>query len=309
MSINITDPVFHDEKRAREFLEAQRWPEGPVCPDCDETKNVARLAGKAGDKGQVLCRPCRKKFTVTSGTVMHRSKVPLTKWLMTFRLMAASKKGISAKQIERMLGVTYKTAWFLCHRVREAMGMPKESGPIGGKGKVVESDETFVGGKKKNAKNGKPTPKKYAVVALIERGGELRAKHVPNVTANTIRGVMAENVSNDSDLSTDESLVYEHVGKQFAQHHTVNHSQSEYVKGQGSTNTAEAFFSLLKRRVYGTHHAISEAHLDRYVTEAAFVWNYRIANGFDDEARANAIIKATGGKRLTYRRISSAANA
>lgn len=144
MSINITDPVFHDEAKAREFLEAQRWPDGPVCPFCEEKEDVQRLGGKAGEKGQVLCKSCRKKFTVTVDTVMERSKIPLTKWLITFRLMAASKKGISAMQIHRMLGVTYKTAWFLCHRVREAMGMPKEVESIGGKGKVVESDETFV---------------------------------------------------------------------------------------------------------------------------------------------------------------------
>ena len=302
MSINITDPLFHDETKAREFLEAQRWPHGPECPYCGERKNVQRLGGKAGEKGQVLCRPCRKKFTVTVGTVMERSKIPLAKWLMTFRLMAASKKGISAHQIHRMLGVTYKTAWFLCHRVREAMGLPADASPIGGEGKVVESDETFVGGKKRNVQKGKPTPKKHAVVALVERGGELRANHVPDVTAKTIREVVVTQASRKSELSTDEALVYEHIGKEFEAHHTVNHSEKEYKKGKGSTNTSEAFFSLLKRRVYGAHHAVSEAHLHRYVAEAAFAWNHRVANGYDDLERANAAIRNAKGKRLTYRR-------
>lgn len=155
MSINVTDPLFQDEDKARAFLEAQRWPNGPVCPFCGETKNVVRLGGDAAKKGLVLCRPCRKKFSVTVGTVMERSHIPITKWLMAFRLMASSKKGISAHQMHRMMGITYKTAWFLNHRIREAMGLPKDAGPIGGEGKTVESDETFVGGKAKNVHNGK----------------------------------------------------------------------------------------------------------------------------------------------------------
>ncbi len=176
MTIDITDPVFHDEEKVRAFLEAQRWPDGPVCPCCNKRDTVVRLGGEAGKKGLALCRPCRKKFSVTVGTVMERSHIPLTKWLMTFRLMAASKKGVSALQVSRMLNVTYKTAWFLCHRVREAMGLPKDAGPIGGEGKTVESDETFVGGKAKNVHNGKPAPKKHPVVALVERDGEMRVK-------------------------------------------------------------------------------------------------------------------------------------
>lgn len=302
MCINITDPVFHDETKARQFFEAQRWPDGPYCPFCGSYDQVQRLGGVAAERGLCHCKDCRKKFSVTVGTVMERSKIPLTKWLMAFRLMASSKKGISAHQMHRMLGVTYKTAWFLCHRVREAMGLPKDAGPIGGAGKTVEADETYVGGKARNAKKGKPTPKKHAVVALVERGGKLRAKHVPDVTAKTIREVIVTQASRKSDLATDESLVYEHLGKEFNAHHTVNHSEKEYVKGKGSTNTNEAFFSLLKRRVYGTHHAISEAHLNRYVTEAAFMWNNRVANGIDDAERANAAIRGAAGKRLTYRR-------
>ena len=152
MTVDITNPIFHDEAKARAFLELQRWPNGPACPYCNETKNVARMGGDAGAKGQVLCRPCRKKFTVTVGTVMERSHIPLAKWVLAFRLMASSKKGMSAHQVHRMMGITYKTAWFLCHRVREAMRMePEAEGPLGGEGRIVESDETFVGGVNRRA--------------------------------------------------------------------------------------------------------------------------------------------------------------
>lgn len=301
---NITDPVFHDETKAREFLEAQRWPYGPICPFCKDHKHAVRLGGDAAVKGLVLCRTCRKKFTVTVGTVMERSHLPLTKWLMTFRLMASSKKGVSAHQIHRMLGITYKSAWFLCHRVREAMGLPKEAGPIGGAGKAIESDETFVGGKAKNVHKGKPIPKKHAVHALVERGGEVRASHVADVTSKTLRSKIVTQASRDSDMNTDEALAYYWLGREFAKHRTVNHGKGEYVTkdGKGHVNTAESFFAILKRQVYGTHHAISEAHLKRYVAEVAFKWNTRASLEIDDKERANIAIRNSAGKRLTYRR-------
>lgn len=306
MSINVTDPLFQDEDKARAFLEAQRWPDGPVCPFCGETKNVARLGGDAAKKGLVLCRPCRKKFSVTVGTVMERSHIPLTKWLMAFRLMASSKKGISAHQMHRMMGITYKTAWFLNHRIREAMGLPKDAGPIGGEGKTVESDETFVGGKAKNVHNGKPVPKKRPVVALVERDGEIRAKHVADVTAKSVREVLVTQVSRKSHLMTDDSLVYYWVGKEFSAHDSVNHSADEYVRGKAHVNTAESYFALLKRGITGSFHSVSEQHLQRYADEFAFRWNHREKAGFDDVARANELIKATKGKRLTYRRTDEA---
>lgn len=302
--IDLTNPIFHDDDAARAHLEEQRWPNGPVCPHCGSVEN-RKLEGKAHRKGVFQCNGCREQFSVTVGTVFERSKVPLAKWVLATHLMAASKKGVSAKQVERMLGVSYKTAWFMMHRIREAMSPgERDSGstPVGGEGKVVEADETFVGGKKKNAKKGKPEPKKHAVVALVERSGEVRARHVADVTAKTVRKVLVTQARRESELATDESLVYEHLGKEFAAHHTVNHSQKEYVRGKGSTNNAEAFFSLIKRQVYGTHHAISEQHLQRYVAEAAFRWNTRAKLGWNDADRANAIIKAASGKRLTYRR-------
>jgi transposase-like protein len=309
MSFNITDPVFHDEKLARTFFEKMRWPNGLVCPYCGEAKNVVRLGGDAEAKGQILCRPCRKKFTVSVGTVMERSHVPMTKWLMTFRIMSSSKKGVSAHQVHRMIGVTYKTAWFLCHRVRVAMNLEPETdnGPdMGGEGKIVESDETFVGGKKKNVHNGKPEPIKRPVLALVERGGKLRARHIPNVTAKSVRAVLKKHVKPETHLMTDTSLVAEHVGKGFKKHSAVNHSQDEYVRGEAYTNTAESFFAIVKRSIYGTFHAVSEQHLQRYMTEAEFKWNHRTKLGIEDAERTRAAIRGMEGKRLTYRRLGEA---
>ena len=232
--------------------------------------------------------------------------------MLAIQLMAASKKGTSAKQIERMLGVTYRTAWFMMHRIREAMNQAPatETGPLGGACKIVESDETFVGGKAKNVHRGKPEPRKEPVVALIERGGKMRAKHVANVTAKTVRDTLVTQVSRASELHTDDSLVYYWLGHEFDKRRAVNHSAKEYVSkdGEAHVNTAEAFFAILKRGLMGSFHSVSEAHLQRYVTEFEFRWNYREALNIDDEARAAAIIKATAGKRLTYRRPRQAEN-
>jgi transposase-like protein len=304
---NLTAKIYHDEDAARAHLEAQRWPDGVVCPHC-QSRDVTKLEGKAARPGVYQCKtkPCREQFTVTVGTVMERSHIPLAKWVMAIQLMASSKKGISAKQIERMLGVSYRSAWFLMHRIREAMS-PVEAGepPIGGKGKTVESDETFVGGKAQNAHANKPIPKKHAVHALVERGGKVRAKHVPNVTAKTLREAIKRNVAKGTTINTDDALAYYHMGKEFAAHGVVNHSAGEYVSKDGKThiNTAEAFFAILKRGVMGSFHSISEKHLDRYVQEFAFRWNHRQSLGVEDLERAAAIVKASEGKRLTYRRI------
>ena len=308
MSVNLTNPIFHDIHAARAHLEAQRWPNGPVCVHCGAT-NVTRLQGKSHRKGLIHCNECELPFTVTLGSVMERSKIPLTKWVLGFHLMSASKKGISSHQLHRSLGITYKSAWFLSMRIREAMGLSPEntSGPIGGEGKKVESDETFIGGKKKNVHNGEPEPKKRPVVALVERGGELRASHVPNVTAKTVREVLNKHVDLKSQLMTDDSLVYYWVGRDFVAHDAVNHSKDEYVRGDAHVNTAESFFAIVKRQMYGTHHAVSEQHLQRYINEVAFKWNNRIANGIDDTTRANNAIKGASGKRLTYRQAGSAA--
>jgi transposase-like protein len=299
---DISNPIFHDEAKAIAHLEASRWPNGPYCPYCGSF-GVHRMGGKT-QTGMFLCNDCREKFTARVGSVMERSHIPIHKWLLAMHLMAASKKAMSAKQIERMLGLSYKSAWFLCMRIREAMTEPK-AGPIGGEGKIVESDESFVGGKKKNVHKGKPTPKKHAVHALVERGGGARVTHVADVTAKTLRKNLRKLADRKSELHTDEALAYHWMGsKEFAKHRSVNHSQDEYYRYEdgAGTQSAESFFAILKRGVYGTFHSISEQHLQRYCDEFQFRWNNRASLGVEDFQRAAAILKGIEGKRLTYRR-------
>jgi len=296
---------------ARAFFEAQRWPHGVTCPFCNKRETVSPLRGESMGPGWYFCNSCnRQKFTVRTGSVMERSHIPLAKWALGFRLMAASKKGMSAKQIERMLGITYRAAWFMCHRIREAMRDDKAD-PIGGEGKIIEAHETFVGGKAKNVHKGKPIPKKAPVVALVERSGKLRARHVVDVTAKSLRKVLDTRANKKSELHTDEAAVYLWLGREFAKHRTVNHSAKEYVSkdGQVYVNTAESFFAIFKRGIYGTFHALSEKHLHRYTTEFEFRWNHRAALEIDDEARTSAAIKGAAGKRLTYRPSDSAQDA
>ncbi len=304
MSVDPRDPMFHDEEKAREYFEAQRWPNGPTCPHCG-SDHVHRLEGEKHRAGLLQCNDCLGQFSVMLGTVMESSHVPLTKWALGFHKMAASKKGISAKQMQRELALgSYRTAWFMAHRIREAMSLPKMSpGRIGGAGKVVEADETFVGGKKKNVHRGKPEPKKHAVHALVERGGQMRASHVPDVSAKTLRKAIAKNVDPKSTMNTDDALAYYHMSKEFAAHGVVNHSRDEYVSKDGKVHiqSAESFFAILKRGVTGSFHSVSEQHLQRYVDEFAFRWNARSALGIEDAERARLMVKAAVGKRLTYR--------
>jgi transposase-like protein len=308
---DLTDEIFHDEEKAREFLEAQRWPNGPICPHCGVIDQATLLKGKSTRAGLYKCRACEKPFSATVGTVFERSKIPLNKWLLATVLLTSSKKGFSSHQLHRQLGVTYKTAWFMSHRIRAGMATSGTAGPLGGEGKVLESDETFVGGKAKTAHKSKPIPKKHAVHALVERGGHVRANHIADVTAKTLRETLAKQADPKSALHTDDALSNLSVGKDFAEHRTVVHTSGQYVSKDGlaHTQTVESFFAILKRQVYGTHHAISEAHLQRYVTEAEFRWNHRVALGIDDNARAAAALKAIGGKRLMYGTPRKAANA
>ena len=256
---NITDAIFHDEVKAREFLEKQRWPHGVICPFCNSKASVSRLGGQSMGPGWFVCNACSQvKFTVRTGSVMERSHVPLAKWAMAFRLFAASKKGMSAKQLERMLGVSYRTAWFIGHRIREAMRMDVAAGPIGGSGKTVESDETFVGGKAKNAHKNKPIPKKHAVHALVERGGAVRASHVPDVTAKTLRKAIAKHVDPKSTMNTDDALAYYFMSREFAAHGTVNHSQGEYVSKDGKTHIQHGRGVL--RHIQARRHGLIPLH-------------------------------------------------
>jgi transposase-like protein len=299
MAVNLTDPVFTDESKARQHLEAVRWPDGPYCPHCGETQRVYRLNGKSHRPGLLHCNACNEAFTVTVGTVMERSHVPLNKWVLAYRLLASSKKGFSAHQLHRTLGVTYKTAWFMAHRIRESM-REISPGPLGGEGKFVEADETFTGGKAKNRAYREPPPKE-AVVALVERGGKVRSFHVPEVTATTVKPIIVDAIAKDTHFRTDESGVYWKVGEEFASHKTVVHSIGEYVRGDAHTNTIEGYFSIFKRGIYGTYHHVSQTHLKRYLCEFDFRYNERIALGVNDTERAAKAIRGAAGKRLTYR--------
>ena len=296
--MDITNPIFTDAEKARVHLEAINWPQGPFCPHCGECENVHRLQGKSTRAGLIQCNSCLKNFTVTVGTLFERSKVPLNKWMLATYLLSSSKKGMSAHQIHRMLGVTYKTAWFMSHRIREAMDQP--SGPLGGPDMVVEADETYVGGKARNRATRKPAPKK-AVVALIERDGRARSFHVANVNAKDVRALVVTNIDRASHLMTDESPIYTRMGREFNGHSTVNHSAGEYVTlgGFKHSNTAENFFSIFKRGVIGTYHHMSEAHIGRYCAEFDLRYNTRTLS---DGERAHIILKGIAGKRLTYRR-------
>lgn len=300
---NLTDPIFHNEEAAQAHIEASRWGGEPFCAHCGST-DVTRMAGKT-QAGMFQCNDCRDKFTVRTGSVMERSHVPLHKWLLATHLLASSKKGISAAQIARNIGVTYKTAWFLCHRIRAAMEGATGNDPLGGKDKVVEADETYVGGKAKNRAKRRPAPKK-AVFALVERDGHVRSFHVANVNAKDLRALIVTNVDRSSHLMTDEAHVYTRVGREFNGHSVVNHSAKQYVTTGGfkHSNTAENFFSIFKRGVIGTYHHISEAHLGRYTAEFDFRYNTR---EMTDGERAAIALKGAIGKRLTYRRTDAIA--
>ena len=300
MPSHLDNPIFHDDEAARAWFEARIWPDGPFCPHCGST-TVTRLHGKAHRHGLFQCNDCREQFTVTVNTVCERSKIPLHKWCMAIYLLNSSKKGMSALQMHRMMGGSYKTAWFMMHRIREAMREGKLPGGLGGQNKVVEADETYVGGKARNRKN--KVPAKTAVLSLVERDGKVRSFPIGNVTATTLRPIIVSHVSRASYLMTDESTVYPAIGREFAGHGTVNHSAEEYVRAHfWHTNTVEGYFSILKRGIVGVYHWVSEAHLHRYAAEFDFRYNHRVALGYTDMQRTEVAAAGIYGKRLTYRR-------
>jgi transposase-like protein len=301
--MNITDPIYSDANKAREHLEALHWPNGPVCSHCGncDAERITKLAGKSTRPGVHKCKECAKPFTVTVGTIFEDSKIPLNKWMLAFRLLSGAKKGFSAHELHRALGITYKSAWFLMHRIREAM--TDEGGPLGGPGAVVEADEAFVGGKKRNRLSGKVAAKKK-VVALIERGGRARSVHVASIHANTVRAALVTNIDRASTLMTDEALIYKAVGREFAGHGHTLHAGRSYAKGDIHSNSAENFFSILKRGVIGTYHHWSAAHMHRYLVEFDFRYSNR---SLTDAERTAEAVKGARGKRLFYRQPSSLA--
>ncbi|GAP65077.1 ISSpo8, transposase [Mizugakiibacter sediminis] len=297
MAADILAPQFQDADKAREYLERLRWPNGPVCPHCGVEGQHYALKGAAHRPGLWKCKDCRKQFSVTVGTVFERSKVPLNKWLLAVHLICASKKAMSSHQIHRMLGVTYKSAWFMAHRIRETM-KPGSTGLMGTGGGVVEADETYWGNNGKQRKGARGYAHKMKVVSLVERNGEKRSIVVPAVTGKTLRAVLEANVSKSAHLMTDEHAGYTKVGREFASHNVTRHSRGEYAVGNVHSNTAESSFSLLKRGLIGTFHHVGEQHLQRYVTEFDFRWNNR---KLCDSDRTQSLLRQVGGRRLTYR--------
>lgn len=290
-------PVFSNENNAIKMVESIMWPNGTVCPHCGGMERAYDLSKTR--PGLWKCGHCRKQFTVKVGTIFEDSKIPLSKWLMVIYLMCSSKKGISAKQIERTVGVTYKSAWFMCHRIRLAMTKEPLKSKLGGPNQVVEADETFIGGKAKNNKHkGRKPRKKMAVLTLVDREGEARTFHVKDTKKSTLQTIVRPNVDNSATIVTDENMSYEGLDKHFAGHHSVNHSKT-FVRGLiVHTNFAESYHALLKRSIIGTHHHISEKHLSRYLREREFHWNRRKAT---DGERTFDAISGAKGKRLMYR--------
>jgi transposase-like protein len=309
MNVDLTDPIFNNEEIARRHFEASRWPNGPICPHCGVVDEATELRGKSTRPGVYNCRACDKPFTATIGTIFERSHIPMHKWLLAIHLLSASKKGMSAHQLWRMLGFgSYRTAWFMAHRIRESMRElhPEDTDPMGGEGKTVEIDETFVGGLEKNKHRSKRQhvgtggAGKEAVFSLVERGGKVRSHHVPAVTAATLRPILKAQVHEATFVMTDEGATAKSLGRGFEKHGMVNHSIGEYVRGEIHTNTIEGYFSIFKRGINGVYHHVSQQHLKRYLAEFDFRYNERIALGVTDSERAEKVLRGTVGKRVTY---------
>lgn len=298
---------LQDEEAAYAWVEAQVWPNGPVCPHCGESKRVSKMQGKSTRIGLHKCYACRKQFNVKVGTIFEASHIPLRFWLQAFYLICGSKKGISSNQLHRTLGITLKSAWFMSHRIREAMRTGSLAAPMGGDGTsgVVEADETFVG-RKKGVPVRRGTAHKHAVLSLVERGGKVRSVHVEDVRADTLLPIVNENIAKEARVMTDDAATYYNKLDGFAGHDTVNHKAEEYVRREKGkplihTNTVEGYFSIFKRGMKGVYQHCGEKHLHRYLAEFDFRYNNRVALGVDDSGRTIEAVKGVVGKRLTYR--------
>jgi transposase-like protein len=303
LSLGDLDERFTNSLAAATYLESLRWPNGPVCPHCGESKRKAyRL--KSNTRRLWKCAACRKQFTVTVGTIFESSHIPLHKWLLAFYLLCSSKKGMSAHQLHRMLGIQYKSAWFMCHRIRYAMRQGPFQERLRG---VVEVDETYIGGKARNrrkryqgvTKTGRGSPNKVPVVVLVERGGQARSFRAATVTGEELKGAIRRHVDRSARIMTDAFPSYRGLAPEFASHEVVNHLD-EWVRGEAHTNTAENFFSILKRGIDGVYHHVSEAHLPRYLDEFDFRYNTLARDGYTDADRTVKALSQVGGRRLRY---------
>jgi transposase-like protein len=310
MTVNLTDPIFTDESKALAYFEGIRWPHGVTCPHCGNANStriypIAANVAHGVRAGLKECQDCHGQFTVRTGSIMESSHLPLTKWALAYRLMASAKKGISAHQMHRTLGVTYKTAWFLCHRIREAM-RDVSGGKLGGTGKIVEADEVYIGGKPRKHTSGQASKmdRKTPVAVLVERGGRARAVPVEHPLDGALRRNIVPNVKVGTEMHTDQHKAYQGIHKHIrGVHLTVNHGAGEYANEDIHVNTAESWNALLKRSIVGSFHHVSREHLSRYCDEVSFRWDRR---SIDDTERAAQAIKAGEGKRLTYRNPRSA---
>jgi transposase-like protein len=308
MSAELQDPRFTDETAAREALEAIVWPNGPICPHCGnaDAAKIAKLETKTARPGLRYCNECKGQFTATVGTIFERSKIPLTKWWLAAHLIGSSKKGISSHQLHRMLGVSYKSTWFMMHRLREAMRVGGLA-PMGGDGQTVEIDETFIGKREGFEAKAGWVRHKNTVLTLVERGGSARSFHIDEATKENIVPIVRDNLDRESHLMRDEARRYESIGKEFAAHDVVDHSRKEYgytdheTGAKVNTNTVEGYYSIFKRGMKGVYQHCGEKHLHRYLAEFDFRYSNRSALGCEDQERARRALSGITGKRLTYK--------
>jgi transposase-like protein len=304
----FNQPQFNDEGAAYAYVEARLWPDGPICPHCGVIGKAGKLTGKTDRVGSYKCYACRKKFSVKVGTVFESSHIALRDWLTAIHLLCSSKKGISTNQLSRTLGITLKSAWFLGHRIREAMRSGNLT-PLGGTGKTIEADETYIGNIKGAPKRRRNVQHKNMVLTLVERGGSARSFHVDGKAISDIMPIIRENVARESRVNTDEAKHYYDVGKEYEAHETVNHARDEYARVEAdrlvTTNTVEGYYSIFKRGMKGVYQHCGEKHLHRYLAEFDFRYSHRSALGNDDSARADRALNGASGKRLTYQTANS----